>query len=49
MDSLDGLLGDVSGSSNRVAQSREAIREPRVNFIEHSNKGSTYGFTRVKG
>ena len=46
MDRLDGLLGIRGGSVNRGAHTREASREPRVNFNERSNRGGKYGSTR---
>ena len=46
---LDGLLGDRSGSRNRGTNSGELNKEPRVNFIEQSDRGRTYGSTRAKG
>ena len=46
MDRLEALLENRSGSRNRGAHSREASREPRVNFSEQSNRGRTYGYTR---
>ena len=49
MDRLDGLLENSSVSKNRGAHSREASREPRVNFNEHSNRGRTHGSTRGRG
>ena len=49
MDKMDGLLGNRRGSRNRGAHSREASREPRVNFKEHPNRGRTYGSTRGRG
>ena len=48
MDRLDALLGNRSGSGNRGAHSREANREPRVNFNEHPMGGKTYGFTKER-
>ena len=36
MDRLEGLLGNRSGSRNSGAYPREASKEPRVNFNEHS-------------
>ena len=42
-------MGNSSGSRNRGAHSREAGREPRVNFKEPSNRGSTYGYERERG
>ena len=49
MHRLDGLLRNRSESRNRGAHSRGASREPRVNFIEHTNRGRTYGSTRRRG
>ena len=49
MNRLDGLLGNRSGSSKRRTHSREASREPRVNFNEHPNRGRNYGSTRGRG
>ena len=49
MDRLDGLLGNMSGSSNRGAHSGEANRETSVNFNKHPNRGRTYGSSRGRG
>ena len=45
-DRLDGLPGL---SRSRRTNSREARREPRVNFNEHPKRGSAYGSTRGRG
>ena len=49
MDRLYGPLGNRSGWKKREAHSRVASIEPRVNFKEHSNRGTTNGFTRGRG
>ena len=46
MDRLDGLLGNKSGSEKSGAHSREASREPRVNFKAHSIRERTYASTK---
>ena len=49
MNRLDRLLGGRSGSKRRTAQSREASRDPRVNFNKHPRRGRTNGYTRGRG
>ena len=49
LDRLNGLLRNKSGSRNRGAHSREASKEPRVNFNEHPNRERTYEYARGRG
>ena len=49
MDRLDGLLGIRSGSKNGESNSGEPSREPRVKFIEQTNRRRAYGSTRGRG
>ena len=46
MDSLDGLLGNRSGSKNGETNSGEPSTKPRVNFNEQPNIWRTFGPTR---
>ena len=49
MNKFDGLVGNRSGSRKRGFKSREASREPRLKFNEHSNNGRTLGSKRGRG
>ena len=49
MERLDGLLANRSGIRNRGSHSREASREPRVNFNERPKRGRTYRSTKRRG
>ena len=46
---LDSLMGNWSTSRKRGAHSREANREPRVNFNDRPNRGRTHGSIRGWG
>ena len=46
---LDSLMGNWSTSRKREAHSREANREPRVNFNDRPNRGRTHGSVRGWG
>ena len=49
MEKLDGLMANRSGTRNRGSHSREASREPRVNFNERPKRGRTYRSTKRRG
>ena len=46
---LDSLMENWSTSTKREAHSREANREPRVNFNDRPNRGRTHGSVRGWG